>query len=799
MNPGDEASPPGAPGIAARWTSSAKSGVGTSAGATSRVWFAVSHGIVDEVYYPSFDKANTRDLGLLVTDRDQFSSEEKRDTLNDIEMLAPGVPGFRMHNVCRQGRYEIEKIVLTDPAHDVLVQKIRFRAIQGQRGDYSLFVLLAPHIGNRGAENNGWVGDYKGEPMLFAERAGVSMALACSLPFSRRSCGYVGTSDGWQDIQAHKRMTVEYAKASNGNIALTAEIDLATGRDDFVLVLGFGHSPEEAALQARATLLSKFDKLVEDYTQEWQQVQTQFRPLDETATPNSYRVSTSVLRVHSSKSIAGGMIASLSIPWGASMGDDNLGGYHLVWPRDLCESAGGLLAAGDAASARQSLTFLMATQEADGHWPQNMWFTGQSYWGGLQMDETAFPILLADSLRRERGLEGIDVWPMVLKAASFIVCNGPVTQEDRWEEDGGYSPFTLAVEIASLVAAADFADDAGAGGVSAYLRATADAWNSLVEHWTYVTDTDLARQVGVKGYYVRISPPDEGDTAALSESFVPIKNRALAGSNLPVGQVVSPDALALVRFGLRSAADERIKDTLRVIDALLKTETATGPVWHRYDNDGYGEHNDGSAFDGFGVGRGWPLLAGERAHYELAAGNVAEAARLLRVIEAQTSPGGLIPEQVWDAADIPDRELFNGHPSGSAMPLVWAHAEHVKLLRSLSEGRVFDLPPQVAERYARDSTLSRVMPWRFNQKCRVFAAGQILRVETRLPARVHWSPDGWRTVSEADTTDSGIGMHYVDLSTEDLAAGSTVKLTFFWPEEQRWEGIDFDVLVTSST
>ncbi len=506
-----------------------------------------------------------------------------------------------------------------------------------------------------------------------------------------------------------------------------------------------------------------------------------------------------MLRVHTSKSITGGMIASLSIPWGESKGDDDIGGYHLVWPRDLCESAGGLLAAGDSASARQSLTFLMATQEADGHWPQNMWFTGQSYWGGLQMDETAFPILLADVLRRERALDGVDAWPMVLKAASFLVCNGPVTPQDRWEEDGGYSPFTLAVEISALLAAADFADEAGAGEAAAYLRATSDAWNSLIEHWTYVTDTDLARQVGVQGYYVRISPPDEGDDIMLKDEFVPIKNRPLAGSNLPVGQVVSPDALALVRFGLRSANDQRIKDTVRVIDALLKTETATGPVWHRYDDDGYGEHEDGSAFDGTGVGRGWPLLAGERAHYELAAGNIAEAARLLKVIEAQTSPGGLIPEQVWDAPDLPEHELTNGHPSGSAMPLVWAHAEHVKLLRSLSDGRVFDLPPQTAARYSASSTPARVGLWRFNQKCRSFGAGQVLRVETKSPARVHWSPDGWKTVSDMDTTDSGLGMYYADLPTETLALGTTVTLTFFWPQEQRWEGTDYEALVAPST
>ncbi|MFP3581742.1 hypothetical protein SB659_19475, partial [Arthrobacter sp. SIMBA_036] len=90
----------------------------------------------------------------------------------------------------------------------------------------------------------------------------------------------------------------------------------------------------------------------------------------------------------------GAIIASLSIPWGSSKGDDDLGGYHLVWTRDLVETAGGLLAAGAHADALEVLDYLVATQEADGHWVQNSWLDGRPYWKGIQMDETAFPILL---------------------------------------------------------------------------------------------------------------------------------------------------------------------------------------------------------------------------------------------------------------------------------------------------------------------------------------------------------------------------------------------------------------------
>ena len=798
MTPDNSIVPPGWPGIPPRWTSSAKSGVGTAPGGSSRVWFTVSHGIVNEVYFPSFDQANTRDFGLLVTDSDAFFSEEKRDTTCEIEMLAPGVPGFHMHNICRQGRYQIEKEVITDPIHDVLLQRIRFQALRGSPDDYSVFALLSPHVANRGGGNDGWLGDYKGVPMLFAQREDICIALACSRPFFQRSCGYVGFSDGWQDLKANHVLTQQYERALDGNIALTAQVDLSPG--ECVLALGFGHSPEEAALQARSSLLQPFDEVAEAYVAGWTAIQARFHPLDEPISTDLYRVSTSVLRVHRSKDIAGGMIASLSIPWGASKGDDDLGGYHLVWPRDLCESASGLLAAGDSESARQSLTFLMATQEADGHWPQNMWYNGLAFWPGIQMDETAFPILLADALRREGALDGIDAWPMVLKAATFIVVNGPVTDQDRWEEDGGYSTFTLAAEISALLAAADFADEAGAQSAAGYLRETADIWNSLIEQWTYVSGTGLARRVGVDGYYVRISPPDIADGGSVSEGFVPIKNRPPMASTMPSIQIVSPDALALVRFGLRSPHDERIENTIRVIDAQLRTETATGPVWHRYNDDGYGEHADGSPFDGVGIGRGWPLLAGERAHYELAAGNVPDAKRLLGVIEAQTSPGGLMPEQVWDTADIPDLELLNGHPSGSAMPLVWAHAEHVKLLRSLRDGRVFDMPPQTVARYLENPAPAGPgsSPWRVNHKCRTITAGRSLRVELRSPALVHWTSDAWNTRIDTRTADTGLGIHYVDLPTAGMPAGAEIRFTIFWETDQHWEGVDYEITIVSS-
>jgi glucoamylase len=247
-----------------------------------------------------------------------------------------------------------------------------------------------------------------------------------------------------------------------------------------------------------------------------------------------------------------------------------------------------------------------------------------------------------------------------------------------------------------------------------------------------------------------------------------------------------------------AADDPRIRDTTKVIDALLKVETPGGSTWHRYNDDGYGEHKDGSPFNGTGIGRGWPLLTGERAHYELAGGSIERAKQLLGAMESFANQGGLISEQVWDAGDIPEKELHFGRPSGSAMPLVWAHAEYLKLKRSLNDGRVFDMPPQTVKRYLADKTVSPRMVWRFNHKIRSIPAGKILRIETLSPAMVHWSGDGWQTIQDVTAREGALGLHIADLDTKSLAEGAEVKFTLYWPEAQHWQGEDFSVRVGKS-
>ncbi len=795
----DTRSAPGWPGIAPRWTSSAKTGIGTALNLHSRVWFTLSHGILNEIYFPRVDQACTRDFGLIVTDGRAFFSEEKRHCTFENVPIEPGVPVYELKNTHVEGRYRIEKEVLTDPVRNVVLQKIRFVPLQGKLSDYRVYALLASHLANFGYGNTGWTGNYKGTPMLFAERESCSLALACSAPLLKRSVGFAGVSDGWQDLSQNFQMTWEYDRAENGNIALTAEIDVQACNGEFILALGFGGIWAEAGQQALSSLLTSYEMTRNDYFFQWQHWQKGLKKLD--AKPREkdlYRASVAVLRSHESKDFLGGIIASLSIPWGFNKGDEDLGGYHLIWPRDLVESAGGLLAAGAHEDALRVLHYLEVTQEADGHWPQNMWLDGRPYWNGLQMDETAFPILLVDLMRRESPrcfVSGERWWPMVRKAASYIVINGPVTQQDRWEEDGGYSPFTLAAEISALLIAADLAESIGHAENADFLRENADTWNDNIERWTYAVNSDLARQVGVDGYYVRITPPDEDGAASPLQGFVPIKNRATSSSNVRAIEIVSPDALSLVRFGLRGADDPRILNTVKVIDELLRARLPQGPAWYRYNCDGYGEHEDGSPFDGSGIGRPWPLLAGERAHYELIAGRADAAEALLGVMENSSGASRLIPEQVWDAADIPERELFVGKASGSACPLVWAHSEYIKLRRSLLDGRAFDQPPQTVERYLARKKSSEYFNWRFNNKARTMPCGKKLRLLLLEPAMVHWSFDGWQNSHDNDSEESGWNLQHLDLATESLTVGQQITFTFFWKTSGRWEGRDYQVTV----
>jgi glucoamylase len=782
---------PGAPGIEPRWTSSAKSGVGTAAQPASQVWFTVSHGILNEIYWPEVDRACTRDLGFIVTDGAGFFSEEKRHTHHELEYLGDGVPGFRLTNKCPHGRYRIEKQVIADPRLDVVLVRTRFVVLDGS--NLFLYALLAPHLANAGAHNTAWVEKRWGQQFLVASHKDAALALAATTPFLRCSAGYVGASDGWQDLHQHKRMEWSYGCAPDGNVALTGQIDLQKCGGEFTLAIGFDNSPVGAEHHARASLLDEFDAARASFIEGWEKWQQTLHssPQPKPGALEYYRISTAVLRTHQAKKFPGGNVASLSIPWGFSKSDTDRGGYHLAWPRDLSQVAGGLLAAGCGLESKQVLRYLAVTQKADGHWPQNMWVAGQPYWHGQQLDECAFPILLVAAALREKIIgqaEKKRLWPMVRRALSYVVRNGPATQEDRWEEVSGYSPFTIAVQVAALIEAAKFAPEPE---LADYLRETADAWNESIERWTYVTGTELAQRLGVDGYYLRVAPagpdgPQPHDGSILLKNL-PNEQRIAAV------EMISTGFLALVRYGLRAPDDPRILNSVRAIDALLKVETPNGPAWHRYNHDGYGEQEDGAPFDGTGVGRAWPLLTGERAHYELAAGRADVAEKMLRTMEAFSSDGGMIPEQVWDSADIPERRLFRGRPSGSAMPLCWAHAEYIKLARSLRDGRIFDQPATTTQRYLVEKKAAAFQIWRFADKIDSLGKNKDLRFELLAPATVRWSCDDWKTTRDAPTRNTSLGVHLADLRRDQFESAGKIVFTFYWPENNRWEGRNFKI------
>ena len=790
-------SAPGAPGIDARWTSSAKNGVGTALSAASPVWFTLSHGILNEIYYPRVDSACTRDFGLVVTASGGYFSEEKRDCDSETRPVEPGVPAYRIVNTARDGRYRIDKQVIADPDRPCILQRIRLTALDGHPDAFRVHALLAPHLVNAGMGNSAWIGRYDGREMLFATGKSRYLALAASRPWRAASAGFVGSSDGWQQLARAGEIAPRYARADGGNVALVGEIDIGDDEAGTVLALAFGQTEIEAAERARASLDAGFDRAWDAYVTGWRSWQAGLHPLDRNgADPAPYRTSAAVLATHRAVDRPGAVVASLSIPWGFSKGDGDLGGYHLVWPRDLVETAGGFLAIGDAGEALNILDYLRQTQAPSGRWAQNMWLDGRPYWGGVQMDEVAFPILLAEMLHRHGHLGdgGLDRYlGMVIRAAGFVLMNGPATAQDRWEEDAGYSPFTLAVEIAALLAAADLLDAAGRGDDATHLRETADCWNDQIEQWTFAGDPHLCRVAGVSGYYVRIAAGLATDLAAAGNGETLIRNRPPDRALLPSEDVLSPDALALVRFGLRAPDDPHIVDTVRAIDHALKVELPQGPLWYRYTADGYGEQADGGPFDGTGIGRAWPLLAGERAHYELAAGRRAAAQALCATLEASAGDGGMLPEQSWDAGDIPDRELFRGRPAGSAMPLVWAHSEHLKLLRSLADGAVFDMPPQGRKRYIEGRTGSEIRIWRFDNQISRIPPGKRLRLELAAPANVRWSTDGWASWTDSATRPTGFGSHVVDLATHALVPGAPLAFTLFWTAAESWEGRNFEV------
>jgi glucoamylase len=476
----------GGPGIPPRWTSSSKEGVGTAYNTASRVWFTLSHGILNEVYFPTVDSPQVRDLGYLVTDGATFLHEEKRDLETRLEYLDDHSLGYRLTNADPEGRYRIVKEVIADPHLPCILIRTRLEGEEELLSRLRLYVLLAPHLEGRGWGNSAFRTTVAGRTLLAARGGEIHLALGASIPFSRSSCGFVGASDGWTDLKRHLRMTWEYDRALGGNVAVMGELDLSASRS-FTVGLSFGFGLHAATTGLLQSLGVPFEEQREKFREQWQRACASIVPLQETSADGGrlYQTSCSLLLAHEDKSFPGALIASLSIPWGEARGDDDgLGGYHLVWTRDMCHSVTALLASGDVRTARRALIYLAATQLPGGGFHQNFWIDGEPYWRGVQLDESAFPLILAWRLSELGVADDFDPYPLVLSAARYLVVTSPVTPQERWEECSGFSPSTLAACIAGLICAGQLARRRGDGATAAFLEEYADFLESHVEAWT---------------------------------------------------------------------------------------------------------------------------------------------------------------------------------------------------------------------------------------------------------------------------------------------------------------------------
>ncbi len=779
---------PGGPGIEPRWTRGHKTAVGTAYSSSSRVWYTLDHGTITEVYYPTIDSPQIRDFQFMLTDGETFFHDERRSFHGTIDCIAGAALGFEVTNRENEGRYTIHKTIIGDPHQNCLLVRTRLEAPDELLSKLRMYVLCAPHLEIGGWGNNGEIVRKQGYTFLTAHKGDTWLVIGATIPFTECSCGFVGVNDGWNDLSRNYRLDWHYESAIDGNIALTGGLDLTAGTE-FTVALGFGRTQHNAMSALAQCLTIPFEDQREAFIRQWERTSKRYAGAEGAGT--LFERSVSLLLAHEDKSYPGAVIASLSIPWGDEKGDEELGGYHLVWTRDLVKSVSALRAVNDLGTPLRALIYLALSQREDGGFAQCSWLNGEPYARNVQLDEVAFPVLLAWRLWDERALGGFSAFEMVRAACSLLIREGPVTAQERWEEMAGYSPSTLAVHIAALLCAAEFFADRGDDATATFIREYADFLEAHIERWTVTTEGTLVP--GIARHYIRLNPGTidrcvDGDP---NRATLRLPNRGPgAEAEFPAREIVDCGFLELVRYGIRDAHDPIIEDSVRVVDAVLKVDTPFGPCWHRYSRDGYGEREDGRSYAGWGKGRAWPLLTGERGHYELAAGR--DPTPYLRALEGFAHGIGLIPEQIWDVHDLPRRHLRFGGATNSAVPLVWAHSEYLKLHRSRTEGRVFDLIEPAYERYVKgDGRSKRMEVWKFNRRITSIERGTMLRIQAASPFRLRWTADEWRSDTIVDATSTGIGIDFVDLVP--AADQASLQFRFFWMQEDHWEDVSYSV------
>lgn len=735
----------GSPGLPAMHGPSQKSFLGTALNPASQIYFTGYRGIVSEVYYPVLDTTETVDLQFLVGDTaTTFVDEEKLQPYTSAQ-TDPHTMSWQVTTGNAAHNWQIVKVIYTDPTRNSLIERVTFRALNGTHvSDYNLYLLFKPHLDNAGSGNTSFTATASnGRTMLVGNHNSRYSALASSLPWKIQggttmvSNGFVGQSDGWTDLlggtSPDRTMDWTYTSATNGNVAQMGWLDLGTSSASslsFDVVLSFDStSANNAMLTASATLGDNLDNLRTQYDIAWHSYASGLSTLSGSVN-DEYYLAALTLKTMQDKSNSA-MIAGIGTPWGETQGDSDAGGYHLVWARDLFKFANALITAGDTTTPTAVVNYLFNTQQQKsdcgnaeydaagcpqgfsriGRFPQNSWVSGVQYWQGTQMDEQAMPILLAWRL-------GPTVynalWPNIRLSADYLLQTGPWTYEERWEENSGYSPSTIAAEVAGLVAAARMAEDNGDNVRAAAYLAAADYWQQNVTHWTY-TNTG---PYGNHHYYIRINPANMSQSGTRPQVYEPssypdsgqtfvVKN---GGGTQDERAVVDGGFLELVRMGVKRANDPTIAGTITLYDSILATTIRNAnQAWFRYNYDGYGEHNDGSAFDGTGVGRAWPIFTAERGMYSIAASGTGNSgAAYLAAIRTYATPEGFIPEQIWTPNTtlpgnwqvVTPTPFIVGTPTQSMAPLNWAMGEYISLLASIQAGQVVDIPSIVCARYS---------------------------------------------------------------------------------------------------
>jgi glucoamylase len=688
---------PGGPGQDAHWASAAKQGFGTANSLRSRVWFTLADGVMTEVYYPTLDVPNVQMLQLIIVTPDVKVETEIDDTTHSIELLDHGRSlSFRHKNEAKSGAYTITKSYVTDPERSSLLVDVTFHWNFTGRCGCAVYVYYDPSLNNSGMHDSAW----RDGAWLVTADADKSSALAV-IPngFDDETNGYFGTSDGLTQLR-RTGLIARYLRADSGNVVQTARVNLGLGphlgligsNERFTFVLSFGRNPDEAISNGQASVRKGFEAARKEYEQGWHTYVATL-PTVEAKYRRQFNMAAMVLRALEDKTYPGAMIASPSIPWGggANANEPTVSGYHAVWSRDLYQVATAFHAMGDLATANRALDYLFNVQQkADGNFPQNTWVDGRSIGGGSQMDQVGFPLILAYQL----GRTDRRAWLRHIKpAADFIIQHGPATGQDRWEEKSGYSPATIAAEIAGLVCAARIARIQGdAQSARAYLQ-KADSWADNVGLWTATTSGPYADG----RYYLRITENDNPNDGAKIE----INS---GGGSYDEREIVDAGFLELVRLGIKGVDDPLIVRSLAVVDKLIKVETPLGAAWYRYNRDAYGERPNGKSYDGKnGEGRLWTLLTGERGEYELARSDKTRARNHLDAMVAFANEGLMIPEQVWDRSESSSASFRFGSGTGAATPLAWSMAQFIRLAMNIKAGRNLETPRIVAARYLNGS------------------------------------------------------------------------------------------------